>query len=162
MYPLAAKITLFEHTCQPGFNKHLPAFKDCIEAFKFACQVCGGRDLVEEFLAAKIWPLSLGWYPLEMKRVKFSYVEYEPTPVLGLKKPEGPSDEAFVAELEQSACDLVGPWDKREYDSFVAVCCHEGRINRRLTKMGVRYEPRPVPTGPVRRMQPKENVGSDI
>ena len=59
-YLLASDIEAFDHTYQLAFNKRAPGFKPCVEAFMTACQVCGGRDVVEEFLAAGIWPLSAG------------------------------------------------------------------------------------------------------
>ena len=52
-YLLASDIEMFDHVYQPAFSKRGPGFKSCLEAFKMACQVCGGRDAVEEFLAAK-------------------------------------------------------------------------------------------------------------
>lgn len=50
-YLLASEIEPFDHTFQPAYNKRAPGFKLCVEAFMTACQVCGGRDVVEEFLA---------------------------------------------------------------------------------------------------------------
>ena len=67
-YPLAADIELFEHTYQPGFNRLAPGFNSYVGAFTTASRACGGRDLVEEFVAAKIWPLSPGWYPFELRK----------------------------------------------------------------------------------------------
>ena len=58
IYPLATEVAEFEHTYQPSFNKHLPEFKSCVGAFKAASRACGGRDLVEEFLLAKVWPIT--------------------------------------------------------------------------------------------------------
>ena len=57
-YLLASDIEMFDHVYQPAFNKRGPGFKSCLEAFMTTCQVCGGRDAVEEFLAAKVWPLA--------------------------------------------------------------------------------------------------------
>ena len=41
-YPLALGIELFEHTYQPGFNKHSQEFKSCLGAFVTASRACGG------------------------------------------------------------------------------------------------------------------------
>ena len=66
-----------------------------------ACQVCGGRDVVEEFLAAGIWPLSAGWAPRGFEQKHFARMDYDLTsPVFGLRRPKGSSDEVIVAELE--------------------------------------------------------------
>ena len=59
-YLLASDIEMFDHVYQPAFSKRGLGFKSCLEAFMTACQVCGGRDAVEEFLAAKVWPLAAG------------------------------------------------------------------------------------------------------
>ena len=72
-YLLASDIEAFDHTYQPAYNKRVPGFKPCVEAFMTACQVCGGRDVVEEFLATKIWPLSAGWAPRGFERKRFCW-----------------------------------------------------------------------------------------
>ena len=75
-YLLASNIEPFEHTFQPAYNKRAPGFKPCLEAFMTACQVCRGRDVVEEFLAAGVWPLSAGWAPRGFDRKRFAGMEY--------------------------------------------------------------------------------------
>jgi len=128
-----------------------------------ACQVCGGRDVVEEFLAAGIWPLSAGWAPRGFERKRFVGMEYDLTsPVFGLRRPEGSSDEVIVAELEPEASDILGPWNRKEYLSLVEVCKRNLRLNRWLAEMGVEYGLRPVPAGAVPRMTPPGNVGSEV
>jgi hypothetical protein len=34
--------------------------------FHLASTIVGGRDLIEEFVAANIWPISHGWAPREI------------------------------------------------------------------------------------------------
>lgn len=162
-YPLALGILPFDHTNQPGFNKNLPGFKSYMSAFEVAGQVCGGRDLIEEYLAARVWPLSPGWFPVETRSGKFDCLPYAITcPVFGLKRPEGKSDGIIVAELEREALNILGPWNRKEYDFFVAVCCHQSHINRCLHEMGVSYEARPIPPSPQKRSPGPGNVGSDV
>lgn len=94
-----------------------------------------------EYLAAKFWPLSTGWFPVQTREVKFYCLEYEIVcPIFGLRRPNGKSNETIIAELEHEAMQLLGPWNKKEYDSFVVVCCHRGQVNRFLHEMRVRYE----------------------
>jgi hypothetical protein len=132
-YLMAVKVLPFEHTHQPGFNKRLPDFVSCVSAFETASRVCGGRDLVEEYLEARIWPLTSGWFPVRSHHVKFDCVDWEVAfPIFGLSKPEGKSDEVIVAELEMAASELLGPWNKKEYDSFIAVCCRQGHVREPL------------------------------
>lgn len=95
--------------------------------------------------------------------MKFDCLNYEIVcPTFGLRKPAGKSDEIIVAELEQDAMELLGPWNKKEYDSFTTVCCHEVRINRCLREMGVNYGLRPVLAGPQKRNLGAGNVGSEV
>jgi hypothetical protein len=60
IFPLASKVMPFQHVNQPGFNKSLSEFKDCDTAFREVAKFIRDRDLVEEYLAAKIWPLTFG------------------------------------------------------------------------------------------------------
>jgi len=104
---------------------------------------------VEEFIVAKVWPLSCGWRPLELKKVKFACLDYEiECPAFGLKKPEGLSDHALVSEVERDACNLLGPWNRKEYDSFMAICKHGSRINHCFEEMQVAYEACVIPPPP--------------
>ena len=128
-----------------------------------ACQVCGGRDAIEEFLAAKVWPLAAGWSSSRFERKRFVGLKYDVTsPVFGLWRPEGSSDEVIVDELERQAAEILGPWNKKEYLSLVEVCGGNLRLNRCLAEMGVAYEPLPVPANVIPRMTPPGNVGSEV
>ena len=84
------------------------------------------------------------------------------SPVFGLRRPEGSSDEVIVDELERQAAEILGPWNKKEYLSLVEVCGGNLRLNRCLAEMGVAYEPRPVPASAIPRMTPPGNVGSEV
>ena len=109
-YLLSSDIEVFEHTYQPAYNKRTPGFKPCLEAFMTACQIFGGRDVVEEFLAVKVWPLSAGWAPQGFERKGFTGLEYDvQSLIFGLQRPEGFSDEVIVAELEREAMEILGP-----------------------------------------------------
>ena len=104
-----------------------------------------------EFIAVKIWPLSPGWYPFRLKKLKFSCLPYEfDCPIFGMKKPEGFSDHTIVSEVERDACNPLGPWNRKEYDSFMAVCKHVDQINRCFEEMEVTYEACVVPPPPIR------------
>ncbi|RLN11848.1 hypothetical protein C2845_PM09G11790 [Panicum miliaceum] len=60
-FPLALKVEAFAHRNQAVFDKFLPGFNKCEAAFRLAAKSIGGRDLVEEYLAAKVCPLSSSW-----------------------------------------------------------------------------------------------------
>ena len=162
-YPLASGVEMFEHTCQPGFSRHSPEFKSCLRAFVTASRVCGGRDLVEEFVVARIWPLTPGWYSFGFQKVKFDSLSVEiDCFVLGLKKPNGVSDHSFVSEVERDARNLLGPWNRKEHAAFLKICKHGKRVNRCFAEMKVSYEARVVPPPPIRWVRGVGNVWSEL
>ena len=109
----------------------------------------------------QIWPLSAGWAPLRFERKRFAGLEYDVTsPVFGLRKPEGSSDEVIVAKLEREASEILGPWNRKEHAAFLKICKHEGRVNHCFADMKVSYEARVVPPPPIRRVRGVGNVGS--
>ena len=112
----------------------------------------GGRDLIEEFICANIWPLSASWdsNPLVKVKVRASK-ETIPFPKLALVKPPGKSDKAIVAEVEERAAELVGPYLTKGHDSFVACCPSGSRVNRSFAVMGVRYPDWEEPKKPEKR-----------
>ena len=123
-----------------------------MDAFISAAGLIGGRDLIDEFVCASVWPLSDGWLtgPLRKVRVR-GLKETLPFPKFALLKPFGESNEAIVAEVEWRATELAGLYLSKEYDSF-AVCCSEGiRVNRSFAVMGVKYPDREEPKKPEKR-----------
>lgn len=59
-YPLAAKMGKNAFECKPilGSSKNS---KICEKAYKLTACLQGARDLCEEYLAARVWPLKKGW-----------------------------------------------------------------------------------------------------
>ena len=105
-----------------------------------------GRDLIEEYLAAKVWPLTRDWLPGAFSKVRVAGLEDKLSfPDFGLRKPEGVSDDMIVEEIEQEAVAIAGPFLSKERDSFEAICSEKVRVNRSFLKMGVSYGPRKAP-----------------
>jgi len=145
-YPLAAKIEEFKHVTKADFRRTAPGYKECYSAFASAARVVSGRDLIEEYLAAKVWPLTRGWLPGSFSKVRVAGLKYRlPFPIFGLKKLEDVSDDMIVEEIEQEAVAIAGPYLTKERDSFEAVCLEKIRVNRSFLKMGVVYGPREAP-----------------
>ena len=57
-YPLASRVAPVEHISQADFRRSGVGYKDCLDAFASAAGLIGGRDLIEMFICANIWPLS--------------------------------------------------------------------------------------------------------
>lgn len=123
-----------------------------------------GRDVVEKFLAAGIWPLQAKWKLFKMEKRKVPSLVHEITfPVFGLKKPEGANDFLIITDVEKAASNLVGPYSKREKKSMLSVLERVTRINRPWEEMKVEYGPREVsPKPPQKRMRSAGNIGSEV
>ena len=61
----------------------------------------GGRDLIEEYLAAKVWPLTRDWLPETFSKVRVAGLKDKlPFPDFGLRKSDEVSDDMIVEEIE--------------------------------------------------------------
>jgi hypothetical protein len=49
--------------CIASYNKCAAGFENCESAFLLASTILSGRDVIEEFVAAEVWPISDGWRP---------------------------------------------------------------------------------------------------
>ena len=74
----------------------MEGYKECLNAFTTAAGTICGRDLIEEFVCAKIWPLSAGWESKSFTKVGVrASGEPLPFPRMELMKPPGRSDAAI-------------------------------------------------------------------
>jgi hypothetical protein len=60
-FPLSLPIAKLTATCTAPYNHRAVGFKNCESAFHLASKILGGRDIIEEFVAANIWLISYGW-----------------------------------------------------------------------------------------------------
>jgi hypothetical protein len=49
-----------------SYNGRTLGFKSCENAFFLASTILGGRDVIEEFVVAGVWPLSDDWKPSDI------------------------------------------------------------------------------------------------
>ena len=101
-YPLAAKVAEFKHTTNVDFRRTAASYKECCSAFASVARVVSGRDLIEEYLSTKVWPLTRDWLAGAFSKVQVDGLKDKlPFPDFGLRKPEGVSDDMIVEEIEQ-------------------------------------------------------------
>jgi hypothetical protein len=112
-------------------------------AFIKATHVIGGRNVVEEFMACELLPLSASFNLGEISEGE--------TPVLGLIVclPNFPvakrSDEmidGFRARVEIAVANIVGRYSCGEHKMCVEMLPNGGRVNRVFEEADVLYEPR--------------------
>jgi hypothetical protein len=105
------------------------------------------NDVVEEYVACKMYPLALGF--------GFESMPLGTTPVSKVETPlslfavgtiaVGHTDRVLV-EIEIEAGRVLGSFGPREYDAFRIVNILNGdRLNRVLEQVWVPYAPRPLP-----------------
>jgi hypothetical protein len=64
-HPLCPPIEELTTTCTAPYNHQAARIMNCKSAFHLAGTILGGCDIIEEFIAAEIWPISYGWAPTE-------------------------------------------------------------------------------------------------
>jgi hypothetical protein len=116
-------------------------------AFVQVTTTIGGRDVVEEFVACKMFPLAsnfgfkdvpVGTTPVSKVRTSLPLFPVEPVSVEDVSR--------VLAEVETEAERFLGSFGPREYDVVMAAKLpNGGRLNHVFGQMGVVYAPRPLP-----------------
>jgi hypothetical protein len=96
-----------------------------------ASTILGGRDIIEEFVAARVWPISNGWSPAELVYYNVNWADQKvPFPKFGIKLREGQSAKDFMDEVEKKVNVMVGEYTMNEYKAYKALVRHKKKINR--------------------------------
>jgi hypothetical protein len=134
--PLSCSIESLTAVNAAEFNHRAVGIRNCENAFHLASTILGGRDIVEEFVAAEIWPISYGWAPSEIVYFNVNWATQEvPFPKFGIKLREGQSADAFMVEVEKKVTLMIGEYTMIEYKAYKALVRHKRRINRVFTEV---------------------------
>jgi hypothetical protein len=134
--PLSFSIEALTAVNAAEFNHRAVGIRNCENAFHLASTILGGRDIVEEFVAADIWPISYGWAPNEIVYFNVNLATQEvPFPKFGTKLREGQSADAFMVEVEKNVTLMIGEYTMNEYKAYMALAKHKRRINRVFTEV---------------------------
>jgi hypothetical protein len=60
-HPLSTPIEALIAVGIAPYNHRAAGIRNCKNAFHHASTILGGRDIIEEFTAARIWPISYVW-----------------------------------------------------------------------------------------------------
>jgi hypothetical protein len=113
------------------FNQRALGIRSCENAFHLASTILGGRDIIEEFVVARVWPISSGWFPTELLYFNVNWADQKvPFPKFGIKLREGQSAKAFMEEVEKRVNVMVGEYTMNEYKAYKALVKHKKKINR--------------------------------
>jgi hypothetical protein len=135
-YPLCSPIEALTATCTAPYNHREVGFRNCENALHLAGTILDGRDIIEEFVAAEIWPISYGWALTKIVGFNVNWATQEvPFPRFGLQLKEGQSAEEFMDELENKVKAMIGESTMNEYKGNKNLVKHKKRINRMLSEV---------------------------
>jgi hypothetical protein len=130
-HPLSCPIEALTAVNTAEFNHRVVGIRSCENAFHLASTILGGRDIVEEFVAAQIWPISYGWAPSEIVHFNVNWASQKvPFPKFGIKLREGQSADDFMLDVEKRVTLMIGEYTMNEYKAYKALVKHKRKINR--------------------------------
>jgi hypothetical protein len=128
---LFAPIEALTATCTAPYNHRAGGIRNCESAFHLAGTILGGHDIIEEFVAAEVWPISYGWAPTEIVSFNVNWEAQEiPFPRFGLQLRDGQSAEEFMDDVEKKVNAMIGEYTMNEYRAYKNLVKHKRRINR--------------------------------
>jgi uncharacterized protein YktA (UPF0223 family) len=116
-------------TCTASYNNLVVGFRNCENAFFLAGTILGGRDVIEEFVTAGIWPISSGWKPDKIVSLDVDWATQVPFPWSNLRLKEGQSLEEFIDNVEKKVDALIGESTLNEYKAYKNLVKHKKRVN---------------------------------
>jgi hypothetical protein len=135
-YPLYSHVEAVTATCTASYNHRAIGFKTCENAFFLTSTIFGGRDVIEEFVAAEIWPISHGWDPTEIVNFNVNWATQQvPFPRFGFWLKEGQTFEEFFEEVEKRVDFMIGKSTLNEYKAYKNLVKHKKRINRVVSEL---------------------------
>jgi hypothetical protein len=119
-----------------AYNHRAAGIRICENAFHLASTILGGRDVIEEFVAARIWPISYGWAPTEIVNFNVNWEAQEvPFPKFGIQMRDGQSADDFMLEIERRVNLMIGEYTMNEYKAYKSLVKHKKRISRVFSKV---------------------------
>jgi hypothetical protein len=130
-HPLSAPIEALTVVSTAEYNHRAVGIRSCENVFHVASTILGGREIVEEFVAAQIWPISYGWAPSEIVQFNVNWASQEvPFLKFGIKLREGQSVDDFMLDVEKRVTLMIGEYTMNEYKVYKALVKHKRKINR--------------------------------
>jgi hypothetical protein len=118
-HALSLPIEALIATCTASYNHRAAGIRKCESAFHLASTIVGGRDVIEEFAAAEIWPISNGWAPTEIVNFNVNWAaQAVPFPRFGIWLKDGQSTKDFIEEAEKKVNAMIGESMMNEYKAY--------------------------------------------
>jgi hypothetical protein len=130
-HPLSSPIEALTIVNTADYNHRAVGIRSCENAFHLASTILGGRDIIKEFVAARIWPISYGWAPTQIVNFNVNLAAQEvPFPKFGIQLRDDQCADDFMLEIERRVNLVVGEYTMNEYKAYKALVKHKRRINR--------------------------------
>jgi hypothetical protein len=130
-HPFSTPIEALSAICTASYNHRAAGISNCESAFHLASTIIGGRDIIEEFTATQVWPISYGWAPTEIVNFNINWVaQAVPFPRFGLQLRDGQSVDDFMIEIEKKVNAMIGEYTMNEYKAYKNLVKHKKRINQ--------------------------------
>jgi hypothetical protein len=129
--PYSTPIEALTAISTASYNHRAAGIRNCVSMFHLASTIVGGRDLIKEFVAANIWPISHEWAPREIVNFNVNWATQEvPFPLFSLHLRDGQNAEDFMVEVEKKVNDMIGDYIMNEYKAYKNLVKHKKRIHR--------------------------------
>jgi hypothetical protein len=130
-HPLSSPIEALTAVSTADYNHQAIGIRSCENAFHLASTILGGRDIVEGFVAARIWPISYGWAPNEILHFSVNWAAQEvPLSKFGIELRDDQSVDDFMLEIEKRVNLMIDEYTMNEYKAYKSLVKHKRRINR--------------------------------
>jgi hypothetical protein len=130
-HPLSSPVEALTVVCTADINHRAAGIRSCENAFHLASTILGGRDIIKEFVAARILPISYGWASTEIVNFNVNWAAQDvPFPKFGLQLREDQSADDFMLEIERRVNLMIGEYTMNEYKAYKNLVKQKKRINR--------------------------------
>jgi hypothetical protein len=133
-YPFSTPIEALTAISTASYNHRAAGIRNCESAFHLASTILGGRDIIEEFTAAQVWPISYGWAPTKIVNFNVNWAaQTVPFPRFGLQLRDDQSADDFMTEVEKKVNAMIGEYTMNAKKAYKNLVKHKKRINRVLS-----------------------------
>jgi hypothetical protein len=125
-HPLSSPIEALTVVNTADYNHWAVGIRRCENAFHLASTILGGSDIIKEFVAARICPISYGWAPTQIANFNVNWAAQDiPFPKFGIQLRDGQSADNFMLEIERRVNLMVGEYTMNEYKAYKALVKHK-------------------------------------
>jgi hypothetical protein len=117
-HPFSMPIEALSAISTASYNHRAVGIRNCESAFHLASIIIGGRDIIEKFTVAQVWPISYGWAPTKIMNLNVNWAAHEvPFPRFGLQLRDDQNADNFMT-VENKVNAMIGEYTINEYKAY--------------------------------------------